>query len=407
MRKHARIHWTHALLAQLGEVDDADIADSIGAQVAQISAKRHALAIAPTNTDRLNPQRWTLPMRRDLFKISREAFAIRNGLDFSQEEWRILKGSTRPVVRHWNRAGLALLGTMPDAQLAKRLGRSVKSIVHKRGLLGIPAILTSHHEIITFWTPERQALLGTRPDRQLALLWKKPYALVARRRWELGIPVFRRRLWTPEMLALLGHDPDRELATRFGFPREEVTRQRLKLQVPSVRAAVNHSRWTPERIHLLGTASDDALATRWGIQAERVRQKRLRLGIAAYFQPITWEQVDPLMGTVQDKEIAARLGVCTALVARRRQVLGIPSYKSQILSRRAAVAQRSKHLRARMDWDRIDPLLGTIRDADLAAQLGLNTATIKKRRTQLHIPSFVRARIAARASAMLPPAEPF
>jgi hypothetical protein len=47
-------------------------------------------------------------------------------------------GRPNPTTTHWNAEGIALLGAMPDDEVAKRLGRSVASVTQKRCKLGIP-----------------------------------------------------------------------------------------------------------------------------------------------------------------------------------------------------------------------------------------------------------------------------
>ena len=60
------------------------------------------------------------------------------------------------------------------------------------------------------WTPEENALLGTMPDQKLARRLKRSYDAVAARRLHQGIPSFnpKRKLWRPEDDRILGTDID-------------------------------------------------------------------------------------------------------------------------------------------------------------------------------------------------------
>ncbi len=49
------------------------------------------------------------------------------------------RGKARGGARtRWSKARLALLGTMPDAQLAKKLGAAPNTVLFRRRKLGIP-----------------------------------------------------------------------------------------------------------------------------------------------------------------------------------------------------------------------------------------------------------------------------
>jgi hypothetical protein len=62
----------------------------------------------------------------------------------------------------WKPEELALLGTMPDADLAARLGKTPTAVRVMRSRLGIANPTTTH------WTAEELALLGTMPDAEVA-----------------------------------------------------------------------------------------------------------------------------------------------------------------------------------------------------------------------------------------------
>jgi hypothetical protein len=82
----------------------------------------------------------------------------------------------------------------------------------------------------------------------------------------------------------------------------------------------------------LGRVPDGRLARRLGVTPAAVRNARLVRGIPAHEKrtartgahPGTWVKVDPLLGTMPDTELARRFGVRVGMVRSRRARLGIP-----------------------------------------------------------------------------------
>src|SRR5207253_2453423 len=139
---------------------------------------------------------------------------------------------------------LRLLGKVSDAEAASRLKRTLESVRSMRRKLGIPARPANWKPLPkgkgarpslrqALWLPEEDALLGTIPDEKLARKLGRPVATVTRRRqdkhiwlekkpWRpedekiLGICVRRAAPeWRPEEEALLGTAPDKEIAVRL------------------------------------------------------------------------------------------------------------------------------------------------------------------------------------------------
>jgi hypothetical protein len=81
------------------------------------------------------------------------------------------------------------------------------------------------------WTAAQLALLGTLPDEEVAVWVGKTPGAVQQKREELGIisPAVNR--WTAENLALLGTLPDGEVARRVGRSRTAVTQKRCQLGI--------------------------------------------------------------------------------------------------------------------------------------------------------------------------------
>src|SRR5581483_11332512 len=101
---------------------------------------------------------------------------------------------TRPpkAGRPWTAEEEALLGTMTDRDVGVRTGRSPATVYARRAELGIPSF--RRHAPLTRprpWAPAEEALLGTMPDPELARrLGRQPMSVFYRRR-QLRIPAYR------------------------------------------------------------------------------------------------------------------------------------------------------------------------------------------------------------------------
>jgi hypothetical protein len=76
---------------------------------------------------------------------------------------------------------LALLGTLPDAEVARRTGRAPNAVRLMRERRGIPNPAGNR------WTAEGLALLGTLPDREVARRLGRSLSSVTQKRCQLGI----------------------------------------------------------------------------------------------------------------------------------------------------------------------------------------------------------------------------
>jgi hypothetical protein len=82
----------------------------------------------------------------------------------------------------WTAPEIALLGMLPDAEVARRTGRSPNAVRLMRERVGIPNPAGNR------WTAAGIALLGTLPDREVARLLGRSLASVTQKRCKLGIP---------------------------------------------------------------------------------------------------------------------------------------------------------------------------------------------------------------------------
>jgi hypothetical protein len=131
--------------------------------------------------------------------------------------------------RAWPEEHLALLGTMPDEELARRLGKSENAVRLQRERRGIPNPSGPR------WTEGELALLGTAPDGEVARQIGRTPMAVACKRCEQGIPRPVGWHWTDEQLALLGTAPDAEVAARIGKTPGAVCARRCRRGIPPFR----------------------------------------------------------------------------------------------------------------------------------------------------------------------------
>jgi hypothetical protein len=100
----------------------------------------------------------------------------------------------RPGGRPWTRKELKLLGTLPDAELAARIGRTKNAVRVMRVRRGLPNPLGPWHPEGD-WTAEELQLLGTVPDGELAARIGRSETAVREKRCKLGIPILCDRRW--------------------------------------------------------------------------------------------------------------------------------------------------------------------------------------------------------------------
>jgi len=171
----------------------------------------------------------------------------------------------------WSAGEDALIGTMPDAQLAARLGCSVKRVSRRRRMLGLANANPEHRS----WTDVEIALLGTAPDRDVGKLVNRSLENVRAKRLEMRIPFCNPKyeVWKPVELALLGQIPDAEIATRTGHSLKSVRSARQKRRIPNPEGM--DKPWRPEEEALLGTAPDAEIAARLNRTLGAIRLRRI------------------------------------------------------------------------------------------------------------------------------------
>lgn len=191
-------------------------------------------------------------------------------------------------IRHiWTRRQIAMLGTIPDVAVSRRLGLHVSTVLKKRQKLGIPA---SRPAKSINWTPDVIGLLGKIPDGEVARIYGMNILSVQKKRVDLGIRCYARKsktwhYWTKKEIALLGRMPDGDVALRTGINKASVAWKRCKLKIPPFtqkRPKKLLTDWTRKEIAVLGKMTDAAAAASLDLAPSAVRLKRISLGIPPF-----------------------------------------------------------------------------------------------------------------------------
>jgi hypothetical protein len=228
----------------------------------------------------------------------------------------------------WTPEAVALLGTASDATVAAALGTSGSSVQRQRRLLGIPSFAPPPYPRLPQiqWGPEEIALLGTMSDEKLARKLGVSRDTVCRQRHLRNIPPFRSRRpdaqWTPAMLELLGKLPDPELAQRFGITVKAIKGKRRQLAIP---CPVTWGAIVPTATlrRLLGAPATE-VRRRTGLGLHTIAELRRKLGIQARRLTRPWQDAEiALLGTAPDQEIAQRLGRTVSAVYGKRRHLQV------------------------------------------------------------------------------------
>ena len=153
------------------------------------------------------------------------------------------------------------------------LGRSLNSVKLKRQRSGIRNRFSNAHQL----KPEQVALLGTLPDQELAHRWGRTQKSIEYWRTKLKKPylVSKCRPWTDQELQLLGKQPDEELAKRFGRTEKAVQSMRVSL---GLRQRTTR-KWEPRELDMLGRLPDAEVVRITGrtlISVQAMRRTRAR-----------------------------------------------------------------------------------------------------------------------------------
>jgi hypothetical protein len=163
------IEWAASEIETLGSVPDLTVAQRKGVSLATVRRKRREL-----NIDAY--VRPTKPTAKPSSESSRKG---------------------RPNTIEWHQDDLNALLEMPDKTLARRMGISATTVRYKRlereRELGIPSVNRSAGNYVSpdAWTHEQIALLGTMPDPEVAKKTGKGLKTVQTARYARGIAQFK------------------------------------------------------------------------------------------------------------------------------------------------------------------------------------------------------------------------
>lgn len=223
----------------------------------------------------------------------------------------------------WQAHAVALLGTASDGDVAAALAIPRWQVKNKRHQLGIPPFVPPPHAAVNRrkWTPAAAALLGTMPDGQLARRLGLSVSTVATERRRRGVAPFTPRHpgyeWTPEIVACLGQLPDPEIARRFEIPLPAVKAARRRRGIPG---PVNYGVVVPTaELRALLARPTAEVRRRSGLAPSTIRRLRRQLGVMAQrlnrpCQPAE----EALIGAAPDAEVAKALGRSVEAIRARR-----------------------------------------------------------------------------------------
>ena len=228
--------WTTAEDKLLGTMKDRDLAQRLGRPLEAVRERRRRLSIAHYYPD--YRRLWTPAEEQLLGTMSDERLARR--LKRSVETVRTRRAHKGipvfcPKKHWWTAEDDKLLGLRPDAQVAMLLGIPVSVVRHRRNQLRISQpVLQKRITPPKPWSAEEIAMLGKASDAQVARRLGRSVTSVKTRRLRLGIGSSRQR-WAPEQDALLGKFPDQTLARRLGCTVKAVQARRERLGIPAPR----------------------------------------------------------------------------------------------------------------------------------------------------------------------------
>lgn len=279
----------------------------------------------------------------------------------------------------WKAREIALLGTRPDLAVARKLGVSLALVKKERLRRGIASYKPIRPRIE--WSEEMMDALGTDTDAGIARMLDLPVHAVSYKRLMLGIEPYTARAsrtqgrrWRAWELKLLGKKPDTHVARRVRLSVAVVAYKRRGLGIPSSGNWGRRIEWTPELMAALGRISDAEIARRFRISKPSVQAKRQELGIEP-FQEESRIVRRPRLASVARMpaaEASRQFSVSESFVRRLRAEYGVKGedgrfrWTPELLSR-----------------------LGTVPDAELAAELGLVAETVGQRRRKEGVPTLV------------------
>ncbi|MFN8705929.1 MAG: hypothetical protein ACK50J_04565, partial [Planctomyces sp.] len=201
------------------------------------------------------------------------------------------RGIHRYSIIDWTPGRLAMLGKMPDAHIAAKIGATDSAVFVKRVSLGIPAFGLKKQPEAFQWKASQLKQLGRISDSALAAELGTSVHIVIAKRHSLGVPPANprsdvRKPWSRSEIAMLGKKPDPVVAAITGRGRRHIRAKRESLGIPPFQQQTNVD-WTPAVVRRLGKRPDQEVAAELGVSVGTVALHRRRMGIPAYRRGIT------------------------------------------------------------------------------------------------------------------------
>jgi hypothetical protein len=197
-----RYRWTRKQISLLGTLSDAALSRKLDLCISTILRKRKDLGIPGTRP--WKTIRWTRDLISMLGKFpDAEVARVGDMNTLTVQKKRTYLGikcyARKSKSWHfWTKKEIALLGTMSDADVALKIGQKKASVAWKRGKLKIPPYGEAYAnkrppKPLDSWTRRQIAVLGTMTDADAARKLDLAHSTVHKKRVSLGIPPFGRR----------------------------------------------------------------------------------------------------------------------------------------------------------------------------------------------------------------------
>ena len=207
--------------------------------------------------------------------------AVTATLEARRRKGRTARARSRPATV-WSAKELALLGAAPDPEVAKRTGRSLDAVNKRRNSLGRAALTEGPRGARTlFWNATDKALIGVLPDPEVAKRTGRSLMAVREGRRKLGRKAVakgprgeRDYFWGAEEDATLRAMPAKDAAKQLNRSIESIYRRRRVLGIAA------DWRWTAEEDAIIRTTSVEEALRTLNRTIEAVRSRRKTLGVA-------------------------------------------------------------------------------------------------------------------------------
>ncbi|WP_296277318.1 hypothetical protein [Pseudomonas sp. UBA7530] len=304
---------TQELIDALGTMPDSDIASKLGFALSFVQNVRRRLSIPAGNHTNLLASNEEFLSSLGELSDEEVAFKFRCSSNFVAKRRRILSIPSKhnhsvSVGAAWQAKYLQevipLLGTMPDAELARLYGGLTSRYRHLRLKEGIQA-----------FQPEPDVAAVKAPKQVPQPKAERKLSRRSRTKPTYTLP--------DGVIELLGTMNDRLLSEETGAPYEHIRHYRAWLKIPPARSKV----FIPqELIDSLGKMKDEDVAEKFGRPHIWVRKERNKRGIPPFYLYSIPGVVESL-GKMTDFEVASKYDVSLGWVRRARQQRGIPCFK--------------------------------------------------------------------------------